>query len=112
VHLPRGAEPGDRAGTAVPQLYVGLPEPSADIQQPPKQLKGFEKLSLQPGETRRVTFPIDDRALSYWDVTSNSWRIAPGCYEVMVGRSSRDIELTGTMARNSAACGNAAVPIP
>jgi beta-glucosidase len=82
---------GRRRGIEVPQLYLGLPEPDGETVQPPKQLKGFGKLRLRPGERRRVRFPIGARALSYWDVEAEGWRVAPGCYRVMVGRSSRRI---------------------
>src|SRR4051812_4067008 len=58
---------GSRPGVAVPQLYLALPSPGAGIVQPPKELKGFDKLSLDPGKTRRVNFTLDQRALSYWD---------------------------------------------
>ena len=57
---------GKRAGSAVPQLYVGMPEPDASTVQPPWQLKGFDKVLLQPGKARRVRFTLDDRAFSYW----------------------------------------------
>lgn len=103
---------GTRPGVAVPQLYLGLPDPAGDVGQPPKQLKGFKKLTLAPGQTERVTFSIDARALSYWDVTSDSWRIAPGCYQLMVGSSSGTIHRTGTLAKNSTTCGTGAVTLP
>ena len=57
---------GKRAGIAVPQLYVGMPEPRGGDVQPPWQLKGFDKLQLAPGKSRRVRFTLDDRAFSYW----------------------------------------------
>lgn len=85
---------GSRRGREVAQLYLSLPAPSADVPQPPKVLKAFEKLTLAPGESREVTLTLDARAFSYWDVASKSWRITPGCYPVMVGRSSRDLRLT------------------
>lgn len=90
---------GERTGTVVPQLYLGLPAPGADVRQPPRQLKGVHKLSLAPGETERVRFTLDERALSYWDEASRSWRVVPGDYPVMVGSSSRDIRRTGTLTR-------------
>jgi beta-glucosidase len=80
---------GARTGYAVPQLYLGLP---AVVPQPPRQLKGFRKLELQPGESVSVEFALTDRDLSYWD---NGWRIAEGEYRVQVGESSRDIRLEG-----------------
>jgi beta-glucosidase len=87
---------GDRRGTAVPQLYLGLPGTAA-APQPPKQLKGFAKLDLGPGESRRVVLPLNERALSYWDESAGAWRVAPGCASVMVGASSRDIAATSRL---------------
>lgn len=98
---------GSRPGTAVPQLYLGLPDPRAEVKQPPRQLKGFRSVQLDPGEIKRVTFPLNPRALSYW---ASGWRIAAGCYDVMVGSSSRNITGTGTLAY-SADCGPNAVRI-
>ena len=80
---------GRRRGVVVPQLYLGLPEPSSAVQQPPRALKGFAKLSLPPGRSRRVSFDLDDRSLSYFDASSNRFRVAPGCYRVALGSSSR-----------------------
>ncbi|HEY1594064.1 MAG TPA: glycoside hydrolase family 3 C-terminal domain-containing protein [Thermoleophilaceae bacterium] len=104
---------GSRSGVEVPQLYLGLPSPGPGVVQPPKQLKGFEKLSLAPGESRRVTFAITPRDLSYWDTGAGDWRIAPGCYGVMVGRSSRDIVRRATLAVGASCPGAAAsMPVP
>ncbi|MQY08075.1 glycoside hydrolase family 3 C-terminal domain-containing protein [Actinomadura macrotermitis] len=87
---------GTRRGYATPQLYLGLPgTPKAP--QPPRQLKGFAKLDLAPGRSARVTFPLDTRAFSYWDEAASGWKVAPGCTKVMVGSSSRDIALGGTL---------------
>jgi beta-glucosidase len=99
---------GHRAGADVPQLYIADPAAAGE---PPKQLKGFAKLTLNPGETARASFPIDRRALSYWDTRRHAWEVAPGCYGVMVGRSSRDIVLTGTIAVAGAACPGALATI-
>lgn len=94
---------GPRAGAAVPQLYVGLPSlPGA--RQPPAQLKGFEKLTLAPGQSARVSFTLDARSLSYWDAGAGAWRAARGCDTVMVGSSSRDLPLHGVLAVNGASC--------
>ena len=90
---------GRRAGTAVPQVYVGMPEPAPGIVQPPRQLKGFRRVHLQPGESRRVSFELDQRAFSYWDPRSDGWQVAPGCYRVMAGASSRDLPLAGIVGR-------------
>lgn len=89
---------GRRAGTAVPQLYVGLPEAPGRVQ-PPEQLRGFDKLELKPGESRRVRFSLDERALSFWDTGKDAWAVAPGCYRVSVGSSSRDLPLKGALER-------------
>lgn len=102
---------GGRTGTAVPQLYLDLPSPSASVVQPPRQLKGYSKLSLAPGQSTAVSFPLDDRAFSYWDVTSGSWQIAPGCYAVQVGRSSRDLPLNGVVSRGTATCSPGSVAL-
>ena len=95
---------GTRPGFAVPQLYLGLPSPSADVRQPPRQLKGFTKLALGPGKSQTVSFPLDERAFSYWDIGSGTWQVAPGCYKVFVGSSSRDLPLSGTIARGNTDC--------
>lgn len=79
---------GRRAGAEVVQLYVGLPAAAED---PPRQLKGFEKVELHPGETRIVRLPLPDAALRAYDETSGEWRLFPGQYTVMVGVSSSDI---------------------
>lgn len=100
---------GTRAGTTVPQVYLGLPSPRADVLEPPRQLKGFDKLSLAPGETRHVTLALDDRAFSYYDVAASGWRIAPGCAKVYAGTSSRDTPLTGQIPEGPAAVANCAV---
>jgi beta-glucosidase len=94
---------GSRAGTAVPQLYLGMPS-LPGVEQPPSQLKGFEKVALAPGQTARISFAIDARALSYWDATANDWRTAPGCYAVKVGGSSRSLRLGATLSVGGATC--------
>jgi beta-glucosidase len=103
---------GHRPGTDVARLYLGLPQPSPAIVRPPRQLKGIRRVDLRAGKRLRISFPIDARALSYWDVTTSSWRVAPGCYRVMVGRSSRDIRLAATVAAGGARCPGAAARIP
>jgi beta-glucosidase len=101
---------GARAGAAVPQLYLGLPS-RPGVPQPPAQLKGFRKVALKRGQSRRVTFSLDARSVSYWDTAANSWRIAPGCVKVMVGSSSRDLPLRRVLAVNGARCTNAAARV-
>jgi beta-glucosidase len=94
---------GNRTGTDVPQLYLGLPS-AAGTPQPPAQLKGFQKVALAPGQAARVTFPIDPRSLSHWEAGPGGWQVTPGCYRVMVGRSSRDMPLAGVVAVRGATC--------
>ena len=101
---------GARAGDAVPQLYVGLPS-LPGVPQPPAQLKGFDKFSLAPGQSARVSFPLDARALSYWEASANNWRVAAGCYGVMVGSSSRDLPLAGVLSVNGATCPGAGASV-
>ncbi len=99
---------GKRAGSAVPQLYVGMPEPDASTVQPPWQLKGFDKLQLEPGKARRVRFTLDDRAFSYW--AGSDWRVAPGCYRIGVGANSRDLPQQGVVGRGAECSGGLQLP--
>jgi beta-glucosidase len=82
-----------RAGAEVVQAYLGFP-PVAGA--PPKQLKGFQKIALQPGEARDVAIALPPEAFRYWDEDKAGWRTAAGAYSVMVGRSSRAIAWTGS----------------
>jgi len=84
---------GPRAGAEVVQLYVRPPAGGPD--RAVQELKGFGRVILQPGETKPVTMRLDARSFSYWDVSSHGWKITPGEYQVAVGRSSRDISVTG-----------------
>lgn len=84
---------GNRPGAQVVQLYLGLPDTKAP--EPPKWLRDFTKVKLAPGEAKRLTFDVSPRDLSYWSVQQHGWEVAPGCYRVMVGTSSRDIPLSG-----------------
>src|SRR3954469_15715811 len=92
---------GDRAGAEVPQLYVGMP---ASTGEPPKQLKGYEKLQIAPGESKTATFKLDRRSFSNFDANTNAWQVTPGCYKLMVGSSSRDIAQQQTVAVGGAKC--------
>ncbi len=95
---------GKRTGFAVPQLYVGLPDQSATVQQPPSALKGFTKVKLAPGKSTTVTMKLDQRALSYWNATANTWRVTKGCAVVKVGFSSRDLPLKGKLPIGGGRC--------
>jgi beta-glucosidase len=94
---------GARTGWAVPELYLGLPSlPAAP--QPPNQLKGFAKVQLAPGQSQRVTMPLDARSFSYWSDADNGWRVAPGCVKIRVGSSSRQLPLAGEVAVGGGGC--------
>ncbi len=89
---------GSVAGAEVAQVYVGIP--STAVPEPPKWLKGFQKISLTPGQTSAVQVTLNMRSFAYWDVTSESWKVAPGTYQIMVGDSSRNIELQSPVTIN------------
>lgn len=80
---------GDRAGQEVVQLYIADKESS--LPRPEKELKDFCKISLQPGETRRVTFQIEEAMLQYFDADRHAWVSEPGEFEALIGASSADI---------------------
>jgi beta-glucosidase len=82
---------GTRAGAEVAQVYIG--DPSASVSRPPKELKGFSRVMLNPGETRRVVLQLDRRSLAYWDVVGHDWKVDPGKFVVYVGDSSRNLPL-------------------
>lgn len=86
---------GTREGADVAQLYVGEARPK--VPRPAKELKGFARVALEPGETKRVSIALDGRAFSYYDATARKWRITPGRFDVLLGRSSDQIELRGTL---------------
>jgi beta-glucosidase len=86
---------GTRAGAVVAQLYVA-PPPSA-VPRPPKELKGFTKILLSPGESRQVTMPLDVRSLAYFDVRAGRWRADAGAYGILVGNSSEQIAVSATL---------------
>ena len=80
---------GERAGQEVVQLY--LRDVVSRLVRPEQELRAFAKLSLAPGETRKVRFALDARALSYWDPDAQGWVAEPGEFELRAGASSRDI---------------------
>jgi beta-glucosidase len=84
---------GSRPGADVAQVYVG--DDHEKVARPPKELKGFHRVELQPGETKTVTVELGPRAFTYFDETAGRWRADPGDFAVLVGRSSADIELRG-----------------
>src|SRR4030095_8445919 len=86
---------GTREGADVAQVYVG--DTQTKVPRPAKEWKGFFKVGLRPGETKRVSVILDSRALSYYDVNAKQWRAEPGEFNVFVGRSSEQIELRGKL---------------
>ena len=84
---------GAHAGAEVAQVYVHEVKPS--VPRPVKELKGFDKVWLQPGETKQVKVELEKSAFSFYDPSKKSWVANPGNYEILVGGSSRDIKLRG-----------------
>ena len=85
---------GGRAGSEVAQVYVGFPAAAGE---PPKQLKGYQKVFVAAGQSVPVTLTLDRRAFSYWDAGSG-WTVLPDTYQILVGSSSCDIRLQGTVS--------------
>jgi beta-glucosidase len=85
------ANTGKRAGEEVVQLYVHDRKPQID--KPVRELKGFAKISLAPGESKPVAFTLTPRDFAYFDVPNKQWRADAGEYEIEIGASSRDIRL-------------------
>lgn len=83
---------GKTAGKETVQLYVSPAD--CDVIRPVKELKGFEKVSLEPGEQKTVRFTLDKRAFAYWDTEKSDWRVSEGAYGILIGASSRDIRET------------------
>lgn len=84
---------GNRAGAEVVQLYLTYPSASSE---PPKQLKEFRKVWLEPGEMKHVTFSLSPEQYSFWSAGSGSWTVHPGDYQALIGSSSRDIRQAKT----------------
>ena len=86
---------GSHTGAEVVQLYLGVP--NKPVAMPPKQLKSFRKVFLEPDQIEHVRFQLDEQALSYWNPDTHQWAIQNGTYRIMVGSSSRDIRLQHTL---------------
>jgi beta-glucosidase len=89
------ANTGQRAGKETAQLYVRPRGPS--VERPVKELKGFAKIALAPGERRRVTLTLGARDFSFWDPARGAWVAEPGVYDLLIGGSAADIELQATV---------------
>ena len=81
---------GSRGGTEIAQVYSSLPEPAGE---PPKRLVGWSRIELGPGESKQVTVAVTRERLSIYDEASNSWKVVPGSYSLMVGGSSQELPL-------------------
>ena len=86
---------GRRAGASVAQLYVA--DGHSPVERPPKELKGFAKVFLEPGGQERVTIELDRRSFAYYDVEAGDWTVTAGAFEILIGQSSREIELEGVV---------------
>ena len=82
---------GSVAGTEIVQLYVA--KKNRELFRPAKELKGFARVTLAPGEKQRITIMLDDKAFRFWNVKANRWEIEGGEYELLVGASVEDIRL-------------------
>lgn len=86
---------GSREGAEVVQLYIGKQD--ARVFRPEKELKGFQKVFIKAGESKKICIDFDDKTFRYWNVRTNQWEIEGGSYIVMIGASCLDIRLTAEM---------------
>jgi beta-glucosidase len=91
---------GDRPGTETVQLYVAPPG-GVGAGRPPRELKGFARVALEPGETGTATFSLDKRSFARWDIDAADWVCPSGTYRIEVGASSRDIRAGADLAITS-----------
>lgn len=84
---------GKREGTEVAQLYVG--DGHARVPRPVKELKGFSRVNLKPGESRRISIRLDRRAFAFYDLNKRDWNAEPGNFSVAIASASDDIRLKG-----------------
>lgn len=82
---------GERDGAEVAQLYVGMK--NGKVFRPAKELKGFTKVFLKSGESKKVKIRFDDKTFRYWNVKTNQWEVEGGIYQIMIGASVADIRL-------------------
>ena len=85
---------GDRPGQEVVQIYVS--DSHAPVARPKAELKAFQKVSLAPGEKKKVNFTLDESSFAYFDTAAGGWSVAPGTFEILAGSSSRDIRSRAT----------------
>jgi beta-glucosidase len=92
---------GSRAGADVAQVYVS--DTHSSVPRPIKELKGFDRVMLQPGETKHVSVALDGRSFAYYDTQAKQWHITPGRFGVLVGDSSESLPLKGSVEVSKAA---------
>jgi beta-glucosidase len=90
---------GKVKGKEIVQLYIRDVE--SKVNRPEKELKGFEKIELAPGEEKTVTFKLDKRSFAYYNTEIRDWYVESGEFEILVGKSSKEIELKETVKVNS-----------
>ena len=86
---------GSMDGAEVAQLYVSKPD--GDVFRPARELKGFAKVFLKVGESKKVTIPLDDKAFRYFNVDTNKFEVEGGEYQILIGASCADIKLSGAV---------------
>jgi beta-glucosidase len=86
---------GNRAGDEIVQLYVSYQ--GSAVERPVNELESFGRLSLEPGESKRILFDVDAKQLGYFDVEANAWKVEPVEVTIAVGASSRDLRLEGSL---------------
>jgi len=82
---------GKRDGSEIVEVYVAPPKSS--VPRPPKELKGFARVELAPGETKPVSVTLEPRAFAYWDDGKKEWSVEAGSYEILAAASSADVRL-------------------
>ena len=87
---------GNVRGAEVPQLYVG--RDSDTVFRPVRELKGFRRVTLDPGEEKKVTIPFDDKTFRFYDTRTDSWEIESGEYQIMIGCNAEEMLLEGNLA--------------
>jgi beta-glucosidase len=93
---------GSRFGADVAQVYVGMP---AAVGEPPRQLKGFAKVWLDPGQAKTVSIPLGPSSFAHWDTSRHEWIVTAGTYQLYVGDSSRNLPLQASLHRSAAQLG-------
>lgn len=86
---------GKQAGAEVAQVYVG--DLQCSVVRPPRELKGYRKIALNPGQSEVVSIELGEDAFRFWDPNSKKWTIEPGLFEISIGSSSRDLRLKGSI---------------